>query len=224
MTRASPNSMRAAASQKVDLEPLPPSADPARTAEYLARRADRMAVLAGRMATHLAGRPPVTLEIGCGHGHYLTAYAKAHPERFCVGIDLVRDRIQRATRKRDRAQTKNLLFLIAEARELLGSWPEQARLGEVFVLFPDPWPKRRHHKNRILQPGFLTELGERAIPGARLCFRTDHQPYFEEARAAAGSHVLWKLHEEPWPFELETVFQSRAPTYYSFVARRVPHL
>ncbi len=210
---------------RVGLCYLRPVENAARTADYLARRDSRLSGLKTFLADTLRAKPraELTLEIGCGHGHYLTAYAAAHPESFCIGIDLLKDRIARASRKRDRAKLANLLFLEAEAREFLDSLPATAELADIFILFPDPWPKRRHHKNRIIQPEFLSALAAKARPGTRLCFRTDYAPYYTDAYATVAAHSDWKLDAAaPWPFELETVFQSRADSYQSLVARRAP--
>ena len=81
------------------------------------------------------------LEIGAGHGHFLTAYAAAHPERTCVGLDIIAERVERANRKKNRARLDNLHFLHASAEDFLASLPENVRFADVFVLFPDPWPK-----------------------------------------------------------------------------------
>ena len=159
-----------------------------------------------------------TWEVGCGHGHYLTDYAAAHPDELCVGIDLLADRIVRANRKRDRAGRPNLHFLQAEARLFLSELPPAARIGRLLLLFPDPWPKLRHHKHRILQPDFLSAVAERAAPDCRFYFRTDFAPYLEEGRAALAAHPRWAVVEEPWPFERETVFQARADSFGSLVA------
>lgn len=158
-------------------------------------------------------------EVGCGHGHFLTAYAAAHPDKTCIGIDLVGERIERALRKRDRAQLTNLHFVRAEARLFLESLPALPCISTVFMLFPDPWPKTRHHKHRVLQPSFLDALATRATADCRLCFRTDHRPYFDAAQATITNSRGWTLADEPWPFEFETVFQSRAEKHDSFVAR-----
>jgi tRNA (guanine-N7-)-methyltransferase len=169
------------------------------------------------------GRGPVTLEVGCGHGHFLTAYAAAHPERFCIGVDIMADRIRRAQHKRDRARLPNLEFVRADALDLLEALPKGTQVERSLVLFPDPWPKRRHWKNRILRAEFLDALASRCDPGALLAFRTDHEPYFAEAAAVASAHSAWELvPDAPWPFEHETVFQSRAAGYQSWIARRRP--
>lgn len=175
------------------------------------------------VAPLLHGRGPLTLEVGCGHGHLLAAYAAAHPDRFCVGVDIMADRIRRAQHKRDRARLANLEFVRADAIDLLEVLPPECRIERTLVLFPDPWPKRRHWKNRILRPEFLDALAARSVGGAPLAFRTDHEPYFAEAAAVVAAHPAWELVPgDPWPFEHETVFQSRAPGYQSWVARRRP--
>ena len=162
-------------------------------------------------------------EVGCGHGHFLTAYAAAHPEKTCIGVDIISERIVRAGRKRDRARLANLHFIRAEAELFLQALPPGPWITELFVLFPDPWPKTRHHKNRVLQSDFLTEVAARATPECRLYFRTDHHPYFEDAQATIRASPKWELVDAAWPFEFETVFQSRAERHDSLIAALRPH-
>jgi tRNA (guanine-N7-)-methyltransferase len=160
-------------------------------------------------------------EVGSGHGHFLTAYAAAHPGEFCVGVDIASDRVGRANRKRERARLPNLHFLFADAADFLATVPEGARLSAIFILFPDPWPKRRHHKNRVLSAEFLAAAGALANPGAGLYFRTDHEPYFRAAAAVIREDPLWK--EVPGaglPFEEPTVFEKRAERHFTLVALR----
>ena len=182
--------------------------------------AKRRQALAQACSDLLREQAEFVWEIGCGHGHFLNAYAQAHADRLCIGVDITRDRIARAGRKRDRARLSNLHFLRAEARDFLAALPEGSRFSALYILFPDPWPKRRHHKNRLLSPAFLCEIAPRAAPGARLYLRTDYEPYFQAARAAFQSSSNWHPVEEPWPFEAPTVFQSRAAAYRSLVAAR----
>jgi tRNA (guanine-N7-)-methyltransferase len=193
---------------------------PSRTAEFITRRNARRATLQHQLADLLAANPRITLEIGAGHGHYLTDYAAAHPEEFCVGVDLLRDRVERALRKRDRAKLANLAFLKAEAGEFIAALPSRVILQRIFVLFPDPWPKRRHHKNRLMQSDFLHALATHSTTETKLCFRTDDAAYFAAANAVVQAHPEWQTSSAPWPFERITVFQSRAAAYQSLVAQR----
>ena len=192
--------------------------NPTRTAEFILHRAARRQALQATLAELLAPYARITLEIGAGHGHYLTDYAAAHPTEFCLGIDLLRDRVERSLRKRNRAKLVNLTFMQAEAEEFVAAFPPHIVLKRIFVLFPDPWPKRRHHKNRIMQSTFLQTLASRSDAGTDLCFRTDHADYFAAAKAVVAAHPAWQLSSSPWPFERVTVFQSRAATYESLVA------
>ncbi len=168
-------------------------------------------------ATLHAWPQDITLEIGCGHGHFMDAYAAAHPNEYCVGIDIIRDRLERAARKTNRAGLKNVTFLLTDAQMFLEELPKTVRIKRVIVLFPDPWPKRRHHKNRLIKPEFLDLLTTKAAAGAKLYFRTDHGPYFDEAIATLKDHPAWEGASDAWPFEQETVFQTRAPTHQSSI-------
>lgn len=181
----------------------------------------RLADIRAQVAPLLETRLPLTLEVGSGHGHFLTAYAQAHPARFCIGIDLLPDRLARSARKSERAALTNIAWLRADVRLFLEALPADTRIDEIFILFSDPWPKRRHWKNRVIQPEFLTQLAARAGEAARLYFRTDHAPYFSYATEAIQLHAAWRIDETaPWPFELATVFQQRASGHQSLVAVR----
>lgn len=175
------------------------------------------------LATQLRSRLPsgsITLEIGSGHGHFLTAYATAHPES-CVGIDICRSRVLRSGRKQERAALGNLLFFRCDADDFLSCLPEEITIGRVFILFPDPWSKRRHHKNRLISENFLTNLAATTALAGELYFRTDHLPYFEAAAEVIAAHTDWKIQKTIWPFESPTVFQDRAENYWSLAAHRI---
>ncbi len=201
-------------------EPEGPVLVPFSTPAHQALLAERRGALRAELGAILRDRTDrFVWEVGCGHGHFLTAYAQAHPEAVCIGIDIASDRIERATRKRDRARLPNLHFLQAEARLFLETLPIGVGLRDVFILFPDPWPKLRHRKHRILRADFLDAVAGRAARDCRLCFRTDYAPYFEDAARVVDRHDRWQICDEPWPFEYQTVFQRRAPAYQSLLAR-----
>ena len=192
---------------------------PARTVEHFAELERRFDDLKKILGESLSSRPFVW-EVGCGHGHFLTAYAKNHTDRLCVGIDISAERIDRANRKRNRARLDNLLFLRAEARMFLRALPTDAQIAEIYVLFPDPWPKQRHHKHRLLEPEFFREVAKRTEKGVRLYFRTDFGPYFSEVESTLRGQAEWGPVAGPWPFETATVFQERAAKHQSLVAVR----
>lgn len=189
--------------------------------DYLEHIAIRRNKLREELASLLPLRGRFVFEIGCGHGHFLTSYATQFPEDNCVGIDIALDRVQRARKKRDRAKLSHLHFIRADARDFLATMPPEACFSAIYILFPDPWPKRRHHKNRLLEPNFLHALALRAAPGTRLYFRTDFEPYFKEAEQTVASHPDWKLlPPKPWPFDAPTVFQRKAKFHHSLTAEK----
>jgi tRNA (guanine-N7-)-methyltransferase len=164
---------------------------------------------------------PIVLEIGCGHGHFLARYSTENPLKICIGVDLRSDRIDRAIRKAERARLPNCHFVRTEALEFIHALPAGVTFEEIWVLFPDPWPKKRHHKNRLLQPDFFEAVAARSPAGTHLYFRTDYAEYFETVAAFLPSLLTWQTAVNPtWPMEHETVFQARADGYQSLVAVR----
>jgi len=188
-----------------------------------ARRAANVSRLAATLAETLAGRTTITFELGCGHGHWLAAYAAAHPTEFCVGIDLITHRVERSVRKQTLGRLDNVLFLKAEATEFLEALPATVVLGKVFILYPDPWPKKKHHKNRFINATSLDLLAARSAAGARLHFRTDNADYFQWTHEHLAAHARWELRpDETWPFEQKTFFEERMKDRRDVFADRRP--
>ncbi len=194
---------------------------PTRPLEHGSLIAQRRDELRAAIAGIVTSDSRLVWEVGSGHGHFLTAYARSHPDETCLGVDLMSDRVARANRKRERARLANLHFVRADAVDFLAVLPEGAAFTSVFILFPDPWPKRRHHKNRALTAAFLTAVAARARRGTPLHFRTDHAPYFAAASAAIRGHADWEaLEDAALGFEEPTVFEKRARGHFTLVARR----
>lgn len=186
--------------------------------EHLKSVASRRTMLRELLVELFPDPTRLTLEIGCGHGHWLVAYGSQNPDRRCIGVDLIGNRIDRANKKRDTAKLENVRFLKAEAMELLDLLPQHVELQDVFVLFPDPWPKKRHWKNRLFCQPFLEELNARCDGGVRCHFRTDHTGYFEWAMELLDNQSVWSVQTtDNWPFERETVFQLRSDSYQSLI-------
>lgn len=186
-----------------------------------AQRAARVADLRARIAGAVGSEGAITLEVGCGHGHWLTAYAAAHPGERCVGIDLLGERLRKCEAKRAKRGLTNATFLKAEAAEFLDALPEGLRLAKVFILYPDPWPKARQNKNRFVQADNLSRLARAALRGCELAFRTDHADYHAWAEAALAGHPDWEpLAAAPWPFEAPSFFQDLLRDRRDLRARR----
>ena len=183
---------------------------------------DRIAKLREVFATIPFDHPALTLEIGCGHGHFLAAYAAKHRDEHCVALDIIVDRLERAQRKTDAAGLTNVTWLRTSAEDFLEALPDEVVFNRrIFVLFPDPWPKRKHWKNRLIQNSFLDQMANHAAPKTQICFRTDYGPYFDSAAEIIQTHDKWEVRSpEDWPFEQETVFEARADSHQSLVATR----
>ena len=128
------------------------------------------AVLFGREA-------PCTLEIGFGNGENLAALARAHPERDYLGVEVHRPGVGRLLLSLERERLSNVRVICHDAVEVLERQIAPASLAEILILFPDPWPKKRHHKRRLLQGPFVALLERALEPGGVLKLATDWQPY-----------------------------------------------
>ena len=120
------------------------------------------------------------LEIGFGGGEHVSAQAKANPDAGIMASEVFIEGIAKCLSDIDDMELQNVRLWDEDARELVNLLPD-ACLDRVFILFPDPWPKKRHQKRRIIQPDFLSELSRVMKPGARLRFATDVRSYADEA-------------------------------------------
>ncbi len=190
--------------------------------EFIEHVKQRRARLGTELAAIVPAKSAIVLEIGCGHGHFLARYAAENPGKLCLGVDVIGERIERAQKKANRAKLANCHFIRGEAREVIDALPAGVTFAETWVLFPDPWPKKRHHKNRILQPAFFDYLAAHRVgQGGRLYFRTDFAEYFKFVSGFLPGLTTWQPDPSaPWPLEHETVFQARAPAYQSLVVTR----
>lgn len=159
------------------------------------------------------------LEIGCGHGHWLNSIAQAQPETLWIGADLISKRIEKAKSKANKRGLTNVHFYKAEATELLTAWPDDNPIHSVFLLYPDPWPKKRHTKNRLTRSSMLDLLAQKAAPGCVLYFRTDDAPFYEWTKEQIAEQSHWQLEELPWPHEHGSYFQDMLGIHGSLTAR-----
>jgi tRNA (guanine-N7-)-methyltransferase len=133
---------------------------------------------------------PVELEIGMGKGTFLTEQAKARPEINFFGVEWARWFWRYASDRLRRSGAKNVRTIRAEASFFLHEFIADATLSVVHIYFPDPWPKARHHKRRLIQPPFVKEILRVLIPGGRVQIVTDHKDYFEQIEQAVRDSTL----------------------------------
>ncbi|MGH7557676.1 MAG: tRNA (guanosine(46)-N7)-methyltransferase TrmB [Gemmatimonadota bacterium] len=140
---------------------------------------------------------PVEIEIGSGKGTFLMDAARSSPETNFLSVEWagayaehIRDRI----RRRD---LRNVRVVRADAGLLLADMVPGGSVHRVHLYFPDPWPKKRHHKRRLVTPEFARAVAEALEPGGEFRFVTDHEEYFAEAAAALESEPRLKAVEIP---------------------------
>jgi tRNA (guanine-N7-)-methyltransferase len=125
---------------------------------------------------------PLEVDCGCGKGRFLMARAAAHPEVQFLGIDRMLGRTCKLDRKIVRAGLTNVRLLRMEAFYSLQRLLPPHRVRTIYIFFPDPWPKRRHHRRRLFGTEFREVVWSRLIPGGTVEVATDHLDYFAEIR------------------------------------------
>ncbi len=130
---------------------------------------------------------PVVLEIGFGNGNALAALAAQQPQNNYLGIEVHRPGVGQLLRRLHDERLANVRVLCADAKEVLARNIPDASLAAVYLLFPDPWPKQRHHKRRLVQPDFIELVRRKLKPGGVLHLATDWQDYAEHMQAVLGA-------------------------------------
>lgn len=120
------------------------------------------------------------LEIGFGGGEHLAGQAARHPDIGIIGVEPFIDGVAKLLTALEEGGTTNVLVRRGDARDLVAQFAD-ASLDRVFILFPDPWPKTRHRKRRLVQPDFVKELARVMKPRAKLRFATDWADYADRA-------------------------------------------
>lgn len=119
---------------------------------------------------------PIILEIGFGNGDTLVTLAKAYPEKNFIGIDVHKPGIGALLLKLEKFHLTNVKVFCADAIDVISSIPNES-LSAVYLLFPDPWPKRKHHKRRIIQPEFVECIQKKLAIGGEFHLATDWEDY-----------------------------------------------
>lgn len=181
-----------------------------------------------------AGIAGVWLEIGFGGGEHLAAQAAAHPEIGFIGCEPFIDGVAGLLSHISAQGLGNIRIFNDDAR-LLVVRLEEASIGRLFILYPDPWPKRRHNKRRIVGPSTLDRFAAILKDGAELRLATDHADYARWMLFHLTQHPAfrwttrgpadWRTRPDDWPatrYEAKALRQGRPPFYFCFsrLARR----
>jgi tRNA (guanine-N7-)-methyltransferase len=140
-------------------------------------------------ATFGRGNPKI-LEIGSGMGEATAAIAEAQPDRDFLAIEVHSPGVGALLKLVDEKGLANVRIVQHDAVEVVANMIAPGALAGIHVFFPDPWPKKRHHKRRLLQPEFIHALGERLAPGGYLHAATDWKDYATDILAAASVDPL----------------------------------
>jgi tRNA (guanine-N7-)-methyltransferase len=122
-------------------------------------------------------RAPLVVEIGFGAGDHLLASASSRPDHDFLGIEVHRPGVGRVLQQAEKLELSNLRVLCHDAVEVLRDFLPAGAVDEVTIFFPDPWPKKRHHKRRLVQPEFAALLARALRAGGRLRLATDWADY-----------------------------------------------
>lgn len=163
------------------------------TEQYSSRELERVR----EFARHSPLGDDVGIEIGCNRGRFLRDIAKRHPERQYLGVELRKKYARKAKKRVERHDLDNAFVIHGDANHVLPVVIDDGQLAEMFLLFPDPWWKTRHHKRRVIQPDFLDLLARKMKPGGKVWIRTDVGPLAEDMMADLDAHDSFA----PIPFD-----------------------
>ena len=142
---------------------------------------------------------PLEIDLGCGDGGFLVALAARHSDRDFLGIERLLGRARKAARLASRMGACNVKVLRIESSYAVSHLLPEAAVSRIHLLFPDPWPKKRHHKNRLVTPDFCEAVHRLLEPAGEWLLKTDDVEYVEEVReVVAGSG---RFTEVRWPEE-----------------------
>ena len=166
------------------------------------------------LASLFSKEQPLEVELGCGDSSFLVEYARQHPEHNFIGVERLLGRIRKLNRKGRRAGLTNLRGVRIESAYFLEYLLPSRSAAAIHVYFPDPWPKRKHWRHRLINERF-PELAAQALqPGGTVYLRTDDHVYFEQMVAVFGASPMFQPSEAPGELcalltDFEKDFQAR---------------
>ena len=157
------------------------------------------------------GDRPLEVDLGCGDGSFLLEMAREFPERDFLGVERLLGRVKKVCKKLTRRHLENVQVLRLDSRYVVEWLLPRAAVTRLHLLCPDPWPKLRHHRRRLVQAEFLEAVLRVLEPGGEFLFMTDHEEYFQwatEKVAAFGKFEVLEWTEDSF-FYPKTDFQEQ---------------
>lgn len=185
--------------------------------EWLPEDYFRRATLAGIFPD--APDRPWELDLGSGDGTFLVEMAARYPERNFLGVERLLGRVRGTCRKAREAGLENVRVLRLETAYTVGWLLPHGTASRIHLLFPDPWPKKKHARHRLFRADFLAEVRRLLRPGGEFLFKTDHEDYAAEAQevVAAGlpgwRTAIWEEGDFFYPrtdFEVQWLAQGKS--------------
>jgi len=149
------------------------------------------------LAEMFAGTQPLEVELGSGDGLFLAQWAAAHPERNFIGVERLLGRLRKLDRKGQKLGVANLRLMRIEASYFVQYLLAPGTVSALHVYFPDPWPKRKHHKHRLVNETFVRAVALALAPGGRVWLRTDDAEYHEQMLQVFGAAKEFRPIETP---------------------------
>jgi len=143
---------------------------------------------------------PLEIDLGCGDGSFLIEMAQHYPERNFLGIERLLGRVRGVCKRIQELGLTNVMVLRLESQYTLEYLLAPASVSRLHLLCPDPWPKARHHKRRLVQQEFLHILQKTLCSGGEFLFKTDHTEYLEWVLEEMGLFNESNLYKSDKPF------------------------
>lgn len=152
---------------------------------------------------------PVEVDLGCGDGRFLAARATEHPDRDFVGVERLLGRVRSTCRKAAFRSLTNVRVIRVEIASAVEYLMPPGSVDTFHLLFPDPWPKRRHQRRRVVTPQLLEAIARALKPGGMLHLATDQRDYFEQMLRLTRESGAFEQEREQQAAFPETTFEKR---------------
>lgn len=166
---------------------------------------------------------PLDVDLGCGDGSFLSQLAQRYPKKNFLGVDKLAGRVAKTCRKA--ASLENVRVLNVEISYAIRYLLPPESVETFYLSFPDPWPKRRHHRRRLVTTDFLDSIARALVSGGVLRVATDQRDYFEQIERTARNHsgfTILDLDDVDLPTtKFENRFRQRGAPIYRFSLQKV---